>query len=115
MSTSLSGINTVISSDQQTQKYQHPSNKSKTAPNMDESQKTTATPSLSGSSLHELEPENHNPALEKPQPDVEKATPNTAPSSMDWDGPDDLDNPLNWPAWKRHYHIVPPAAISFTT
>lgn len=32
---------------------------------------------------------------------------------LDWDGPDDPENPQNWPAWKRHFHVVPPAIISF--
>ncbi|KAH8696794.1 MFS multidrug transporter-like protein [Phaeosphaeriaceae sp. PMI808] len=32
---------------------------------------------------------------------------------LDWNGPDDPDNPTNWPKWKRYWHIVPPAIISF--
>lgn len=32
---------------------------------------------------------------------------------LDWDGPSDPDNPINWPKWKRYWHIVPPAIISF--
>jgi hypothetical protein len=33
---------------------------------------------------------------------------------LDWNGPDDPDNPLNWPARKRYLHVVPPALISFS-
>ena len=36
------------------------------------------------------------------------------PTSLDWDGEDDPDNPLSWSKWKRLYHIYPPALISFT-
>jgi hypothetical protein len=32
----------------------------------------------------------------------------------DWNGPDDLLNPLNWPTWKRYFHVIPPALISFS-
>ena len=32
----------------------------------------------------------------------------------DWNGPEDPDNPLNWPAWKRYFHIFPPAIIAFS-
>lgn len=35
------------------------------------------------------------------------------PAVLDWDGPDDPENPMNWPKWKRHFHVVPPAVISF--
>jgi len=38
----------------------------------------------------------------------------TAQSATDWDGPNDTGNPLNWPTWKRAYHVIPPAIISFS-
>lgn len=115
MTTSPSGIKTAINSKQEAQNYHRPSDTLKTASKMDDSEKTTASPSLSGSSLNQLAPENHNPSVEQQQPDVEKATPKTAASPLDWEGPEDPDNPLNWSSFKRHYHIVPPAALSFTT
>jgi hypothetical protein len=34
-------------------------------------------------------------------------------SATDWTGPDDKENPQNWPKLIRHYHILPPALISF--
>lgn len=49
------------------------------------------------------------------QADPEKATP-AAPktvAALDWTGPDDRENPQNWAKLVRHYHIVPPALISF--
>lgn len=30
-------------------------------------------------------------------------------TAQDWNGPDDPENPHNWPAWKRIYHTVIPA------
>ena len=47
---------------------------------------------------------------------LEKGTkaPNLPSDPKDWNGPDDPLNPLNWPMWKRHFHVVPPALISFS-
>ncbi|ATZ57294.1 hypothetical protein BCIN_14g04480 [Botrytis cinerea B05.10] len=33
---------------------------------------------------------------------------------LQWNGPDDPDNPLNWPAWKKNWHVFTPALISFS-
>jgi hypothetical protein len=33
---------------------------------------------------------------------------------LDWDGPDDPGNPWNWSHFKRVYHIIPPALVSFS-
>lgn len=38
----------------------------------------------------------------------------TVQIGTDWNGPDDPDNPLNWPKWKKTFYIVPPALVSFT-
>ena len=48
--------------------------------------------------------------------DVEKGeqTQPTPSTILDWNGPNDPDNPMNWPRWKRHYHVIPPAIISFS-
>jgi hypothetical protein len=35
-------------------------------------------------------------------------------SAEDWDGPDDPDNPLNWPTPKKIYNTVIPALQCFT-
>lgn len=67
---------------------------------------------------------------EKDMPDIEKGYSNSGNegsdneksderanlryTAQDWDGPDDPGNPLNWSPWKRHYHIVPIAIISFS-
>ncbi|TAQ83895.1 hypothetical protein B7494_g7775 [Chlorociboria aeruginascens] len=60
-----------------------------------------------------------DPEAEKPVPvdgaegaDIEKANAPTI-SVTDWDGPDDSENPMNWPKWKRSFHILPPALIAF--
>ena len=33
--------------------------------------------------------------------------------SLDWDGPNDVDNPRNWPKWKKIFHSAIPAIYSF--
>ena len=35
------------------------------------------------------------------------------PNIVDWDGPDDPKNPMNWPAWKINAHIFLISAITF--
>lgn len=34
-------------------------------------------------------------------------------TSLDWDGPDDVDNPRNWPVPKKVIHSVIPALYGF--
>ncbi|KAH6613083.1 MFS multidrug transporter-like protein [Boeremia exigua] len=45
----------------------------------------------------------------KPEVSIDMGT-----TALEWNGPDDPDNPVNWPKWQRYWHIVPPAIISFT-
>ena len=33
---------------------------------------------------------------------------------MDWNGPNDPENPHNWPTWKLAYHTTIPALFGFT-
>ena len=35
------------------------------------------------------------------------------PNIVDWDGPDDPQNPMNWPAWKVKLHIFLVSSITF--
>jgi len=35
--------------------------------------------------------------------------------AQDWTGPDDPDNPRNWPISKRIFHTIPPALFAFAT
>ena len=35
------------------------------------------------------------------------------PNAVDWDGPDDPKNPMNWPAWKTNAQIFLVSAITF--
>lgn len=37
------------------------------------------------------------------------------PNIVDWDGPDDPENPLNWPARKKWTHIILLATITTLT
>jgi hypothetical protein len=42
-------------------------------------------------------------------------TPSADPVNlMDWNGPDDPENPHNWPTWKLAYHTTIPALFGFT-
>ena len=43
----------------------------------------------------------------------EKVDENVDPNIVDWDGPDDPANPMNWPAWKVKTHIFLVSAITF--
>jgi hypothetical protein len=53
--------------------------------------------------------------VEKGNKDPEKGPERAAPAAViDWDGPDDPENPHNWPIGKRILHILPPAMISLT-
>jgi hypothetical protein len=38
----------------------------------------------------------------------------TKDNIVDWDGPDDPQNPLNWPAWKRMTQVVLASAFLLT-
>ncbi|CAN9154833.1 unnamed protein product [Alternaria alternata] len=45
---------------------------------------------------------------------VDKDESRTLPvSSLDWNGPDDPDNPHNWSIWKAAYHTTIPAVFGF--
>ena len=35
-------------------------------------------------------------------------------NALDWDGPNDLDNPKNWTLASKIYHTVIPALLGFT-
>ena len=34
-------------------------------------------------------------------------------TAQDWNGPDDPENPMNWPLWQRIYHTTVPALFGF--
>ncbi|KAL2071149.1 hypothetical protein VTL71DRAFT_12384 [Oculimacula yallundae] len=76
---------------------------------------STATLSTSGNVRDNLETEKGPLSGDEYRNNLEKGKEEqkTPPPVLDWDGPDDLENPLNWPAWKRRFHVVPPAVISF--
>ena len=35
-------------------------------------------------------------------------------TAQDWTGPDDPENPINWPLWQRVHHTVIPGLQCFT-
>lgn len=35
-------------------------------------------------------------------------------TAQDWTGPDDPENPHNWPAWKRYWHSIPPGLFGLS-
>ena len=55
-----------------------------------------------------------SPASDNDDPEKGIEQQRTALNPTDWNGPDDPQNPQNWPAWIRYCHVVPPALISFT-
>ena len=82
-----------------------------------------AAESDSGSSSTLSEP--HSNGLDK-TPDLEKIATSNANHSkhgsparkvvtaQDWTGPDDPENPHNWPLWKRLYHTALVGIFCFT-
>jgi hypothetical protein len=42
--------------------------------------------------------------------DVEKAAP---PAALDWDGPDDPENPRNWSTPRKVFAIIVPGLMAF--
>lgn len=52
-----------------------------------------------------------------PSDDVEtrRQSEKAAPDALDWDGPDDPDNPMNWPASKRYWQIFIVAMIQLVS
>ena len=45
-------------------------------------------------------------------PQVENALERTV-AAQDWTGPDDPENPMNWPLWKKVYHTIIPGLFAF--
>jgi len=89
---------------------------------MSRPQQSPSTSSVSTRDFRDPEKElGEDPEKDIPSPasalqDAEKGevTSNIPADPYDWNGPNDPANPLNWPNWKRYYHVIPPALISFT-
>ena len=47
--------------------------------------------------------------------DQKKENQSRDPNLVDWDGPDDPTNPMNWPTWKVKAHIFLVSAVTFIT
>ncbi|KAJ4983472.1 Polyamine transporter 4-like protein 1 [Stagonosporopsis vannaccii] len=71
----------------------------------------------SDTQLNEPELDKGADSLSTSMIDAEKQTPTTpspsAPPALDWDGPNDPDNPHNWPLWQRVYHATTPGLFGF--
>jgi hypothetical protein len=65
-----------------------------------------AAPDQSASSIASEEPQ-----LEQTETGKHRAA---VQASSDWDGPDDVDNPMNWPLSKKIYHTIVPGVYGFT-
>lgn len=80
------------------------------------SSKSSRKSSLEGSL--DLEADQHGVDLEQgayadATPQLQEKPSNTrTPRIDDWDGPDDPENPWNWPTWKRVYHTFIPSGIA---
>jgi multidrug resistance protein len=77
------------------------------------SSKESAKSSFEGSPdlRPELDIEQQRPVEDLPQPSEKESGVGTPPVD-DWDGPDDPENPWNWPFWKRCYHTFIPSGIA---
>lgn len=55
-----------------------------------------------------------SPTLEKPPSDLETGSQTTATDEnvVDWDGPSDPQNPLNWSSRLRYGHVVVVSLLS---
>lgn len=51
---------------------------------------------------------------EPSEPDQTTIEQETEDNVVDWDGPDDSQNPRNWPAWKRMTQVVLASAFLLT-
>ena len=47
-------------------------------------------------------------------PDEPENTITKVKTAQDWTGPDDPDNPYNWPFWKKVYNTMGPSVFAFT-
>ncbi|KAK4233443.1 major facilitator superfamily domain-containing protein [Achaetomium macrosporum] len=56
-----------------------------------------------------------NPAFESGSGSESNLQPETASFTVDWDGPDDVANPVNWPAYKRWANIVTISILGLIT
>lgn len=55
--------------------------------------------------------QNDQQSIDPDQTAIEQETKNNI---VDWDGPDDPQNPRNWPAWKRMTQVVLASAFLLT-
>lgn len=70
----------------------------------------------------DMEPEDKNETsripsladvLESRDPSNAVTEPRQEVNLTDWNGPDDPENPFNWPMWLRVYHSTVPALFGF--
>lgn len=68
---------------------------------IDHEEEGSEAPDLEKSTSHDPPQETHAPEEKAPQ------------NPLEWDGPDDPDNPMNWPLGKKIYHAVLPGLFGF--
>lgn len=71
-----------------------------------------------GSSLNDVEGGSRvdvDPAISRPLTPSEEKLPSATriATAQDWNGPNDPENPINWPLWQRIYHTTVPALMGF--
>lgn len=65
--------------------------------------------------LDALEKQNENaPPAAEILPDAVESPPERAVQPNEWDGPEDPENPMNWPLVKKAYHSAIPSLFCFT-
>jgi hypothetical protein len=63
-------------------------------------------PSVAQSDSHDSGPRQLNGATTQPE---------SKANIVDWDGPDDPQNPMNWPSWKRLIQVIFASAFLLTS
>ncbi|KIN05754.1 hypothetical protein OIDMADRAFT_154218 [Oidiodendron maius Zn] len=71
-----------------------------------------STPTSDNEDLEKRDSEKGEPQKEDLEKGIHQQRADINPT--DWNGPDDPENPQNWPAWIRYFHVVPPSLISFS-
>lgn len=68
--------------------------------------------------MNDLESAHEKPVISEngyTEPDETAIEQETKDNVIDWDGPDDPQNPRNWPAWKRLTQVGLASAFLLTT
>ena len=83
------------------------------APNVDQSQAFPNSMSDLSSELPEASEKTLDGHPNSNTNHDDTGTTRQSPNPLDWDGPDDPENPHNWKLWSRIYHTIIPALFAF--